>query len=477
MWSSSPVDGAPPVRALKWAPLVAISLGTFMLLIDITIVVVALAGIQQELHSGFADLQWIVDAYSLVLAAFVVGAGSLADRIGHRDTYLAGTVVFALASLSAGLAPNVHLLIAARTVQGLGAAAMLATTVALLYATYSGRDRGTAFAVWGAVSGASAGLGMLFGGVITELLTWRWNFFVNVPVSIVAIALTMATLTNERQRGRLQFDIWGLVTFSVGAAALTFAIIHGGEHGWADPTTLWSFGLALVSLIGFAVVESVVAHPMVPLGLFRNRPFSGSLVGALGQSFAAFGTGPLIALWARNVLGLSALQTGLAMLTLPVVAFAVSIGAGRLVVRLRPALSIGVSLAVVGIGCLLLLLIGPESSWAATLPGMTLVGIGVGVASPPLMTVALSFVDPQQTGVASGAVNMGRELGYALGVAVLGSVFATAAGGSRPATLTTHLRGLDAAWITAGVTAIVLGAVAIAVLHTARPPASVQSWE
>lgn len=309
--------------------------------------------------------------------ATVLRTVALADGVGHRDTYLAGTALFALASLAAGLASNIEILIAARSVQGLAAAAMFATTVSLLYATYSGRDRGTAFAVWGAVSGASAGLGMLLGGVLTEWLGWRSIFFVNLPVSVVAIILTVATITNKRRHGRLRLDLPGLVTFSAGAAALTFAIIRGGEQGWTDTTTLWSFGIALVSFILFVITESVVANPMVPLGLFRNRPFSGSVIGALGQSFAAFGTGPLIAIWAQDMLGLSALQTGLAMLPLSVVAFIASIGLGHLLERLHPALSIGVSLVLVGIGSLLLLLIGPESTWTATLPGMVLVGIGV----------------------------------------------------------------------------------------------------
>jgi EmrB/QacA subfamily drug resistance transporter len=477
MLSSKPATGAHRSPAAKWAPLVAISLGTFMLLIDITIVIVALTSIQRDLNSGFADLQWVVDAYALVLAAFVVGAGSLADGVGHRNTYLAGTALFALASLAAGLAPNIGILIAARSVQGLAAAAMFATTVSLLYATYSGRDRGTAFAVWGAVSGASAGLGMLLGGVLTEWLGWRTIFFVNLPVSIVAIVLTVATITNQRHQSRLRLDLPGPATFSAGAAALTFAIIRGGEQGWTDTTTLWSFGIALVLLVLFVIIEAVVSNPMVPLGLFRIRPFSGSLIGALGQSFAAFGTAPLIAIWAHDVLGLTALQTGLAMLPLSAVSFVTSIGMRRMRDGLHPAVSIGASLVLVGVGALLLLLIGPESTWVSTVPGMVLAGIGVGVASPALMTVALSSVQPKQTGVASGTVNMGRQFGYALGVAVLGSVFATAAGSSHPANLTDHLRGLDVAWIVAGVAGVVLGVITIAILWSGHSPASDQSWD
>lgn len=454
----------------KWKPLLAVSLGTLMLLIDITIVIVALPDIQRNLNAGFDALQWVLDAYALALAALVIGAGTLADRFGHQRVYLVGTVLFAAASLFAGCAPSIEVLIAARAVQGVAAAAMFATTVSLLHITYSGRDRGTAFAVWGAVAGASAGLGMVAGGMLTQWLSWRWIFFVNIPVSVVTVALSLTAFVNTRRDG-VRLDVAGVVSACGAAAALTFAIIRGGESGWTDAITLVSFAASAVFLVLFLVAETVVAQPMLPLSLFKIRPFTGSVVGATGQSFAAFGVTPLISIWAQNILGLDALQTGLAMLPMAAVSFVVAGSMGKHLDRLHPALTIGASLVGVGVGALLLLLIGPGSGWTAILPAMLVIGVGVGVASPPLAAVALASVRPEQAGVASGTVNMGREFGYALGIAVLGSVFATTAGSSHPREVGDHLRGLDAAWITAGTVGVIVGLVTIAILWTGHAPA------
>ncbi|MGC0363480.1 EmrB/QacA subfamily drug resistance transporter [Rhodococcus sp. 27YEA15] len=451
----------------KWIPLLAISLGTFMLLIDVTIVVVALADIQQDLGSNFSQLQWIVEVYALVLAALIVATGSIADRVGHRNVYIAGTALFAASSLACGLSPNTWMLIASRGIQGLAAAAMFATTVSLLQATYTGRDRGPAFAVWGAVSGASAGLGVVLGGVLTQMVGWRWIFFVNLPVSLVAIALSAVAFTNVKF-GRSRIDVLGVVTLSVAAGAVTFGIINGGEHGWTTPTTVAAFATSIAGLVAFLLTESRVQAPMIPLRLFKVRMFTGSLVGAAGQSFAAFGISPLVSLWAQDLLELSPVQTGLVMLPLSAVAFVVSASMGRLLDRLPPALTIGGSLTLIGVGTLSLLLIGPDSTWTASLPGMILIGIGVGVGTPPLMATALTTVEPHYLGVAAGVVNMSRQLGYALGIAIFGSVFAGAAGSSRPGDSVDYVNGLNAAWIVAGTGGIVLGLVTIAVLRVNR---------
>ncbi|HEY9310774.1 MFS transporter [Williamsia sp.] len=452
----------------KWVPLLAVSLGTFMLLIDTTIVVVALADIQEDLGSSFTELQWVVEAYALGLAALIVATGSIADRLGHRDVYLAGIVLFAASSLAAGFASDSWTLIIARGVQGVAGAAMFATTLSLLQATYTGRDRGPAFAIWGAVSGASAGLGMVLGGVLTVWIGWRWIFFVNIPITIVTLILTATSVANVKF-GKSRIDILGLVLLSTAIGALTFGIIEGGEKGWTDQLTVSAFVIAVVALALFIVAENKVRQPMIPLRLFTIRHFTGSLLGATGQSFAAFGVTPLISLWAQDVLGLSPIETGLTMLPMAAMAFVVSGAMARLLDRLSPAVTIGGSLVGIGIGASLLLLIGEDSSWAATLPGLIIIGIGVGVGSPPLVAVALASVEPQYTGVAAGTVTMGRQLGYALGVAVLGSVFATVAGSSRPADVSDHIDGLQAAWIVAGIVAVVVGIITIIILKKPLP--------
>lgn len=447
----------------KWTPLVAACLGTFMLLIDVTIVNVALPDIRSDLGSSFSELQWVVDAYALVLAALVLAAGSIADGIGHKRVYLVGLVVFAGSSLAAGLAQDPTALIAARAVQGVGAAAMFATTISLLHATYTGRDRGTAFAVWGAVSGAAAGVGVVLGGVLTDVLDWRWIFFVNIPISVLTFWLS-AIAFRSGARGRLRVDIAGVVTFSAFAAATTYGIIGGGESGWSTMTTIVSFAIGAAALIAFVTVESVQSAPMFPLGLLRIRVFTGCIIAAAIFSVAAFASLPLLSIWMQGRLGLTPLQTGLAMLPMPVVAFVVAGVGGKLLHDAPPRTTVGGGLLFVGAGSLGLLLIGPGSGWATTIPGMVIVGVGVGLVGPALNAAALAAVPARQSGIASGAVNTARQLGFALGIAVLGSVFSTVAGSSTPRAIGDFVDGLDAAFAIAGVVGVVGGIVTIALL-------------
>lgn len=450
----------------KWIPLVAACLGTFMLLIDVTIVNIALPDIQSDLDTSFSQLQWVLDSYALVLAALVLAAGSLADGVGHKRIYLIGIAVFALSSLACGLAPNAPMLIAARCVQGVGAAAMFATTLALLHATYTGRDRGTAFAAWGAVSGAAAGAGVVLGGVLTDLLDWRWIFFVNLPLSAITLWLA-ATAFKVNSRRALRIDVPGVLTFSIGAASLTYAIIRGGEDSWTAPITLATFTVGVVMLAAFVVVELKQHAPMLPLGLFARPGLTGSVLGALGISFAAFSSLPLLVIWMQGAIGLSPLQSGLAALPLPIMAFLVAGAGGKFLHDVAPRLTIGGGLVTVGVGSLVLMLIGPGSDWYATAPGLLIIGVGAGVMSPALNATALAAVPPQQSGIASGAVNTARQLGLALGIAVLGSVFQTVNGADANHNSTSFTSGLDVAFAVAGGVGIILGAVVFAIL-TAR---------
>ncbi len=447
----------------KWTPLIAAGLGTLMLLIDVTIVNVALPDIRSDLGSSFGELQWVVDSYALVLAALVLAAGSVADGIGHKRVYLVGLVVFAASSLAAGLAQDPTALIAARAVQGVGAAAMFATTISLLHATYTGRDRGTAFAVWGAVSGAAAGIGVVLGGVLTDVLDWRWIFFVNIPISIVTFWLS-AIAFRSGARGTLRVDVPGVVTFSTFAAATTYGIIHGGEAGWSESTTVVAFAIGAAMLIAFVVAESVQKTPMFPLGLLRIRVFTGCVIAAVILSLAAFASLPLLSIWMQSRLGMTALQTGLAMLPMPVVAFVVAGIGGKLLHHAPPRTTVGGGLVSIGAGSLGLLLIGSGSGWTATLPGMVVIGIGVGLVGPALNAAALAAVPGHQSGIASGAVNTARQLGFALGIAVLGSVFSTVAGSSTPADISDFVSGLDAAFTIAGVVGVAGGILTIALL-------------
>jgi len=406
----------------KWTPLIAICLGTFMLLIDITIVNVALPDLTKDLGATFSQLQWVIDIYALALAALLLGAGSIADAIGLKKVYLAGLTVFALASLACGTAQNVDWLIIARGLQGIGGAAMFATTIALINTSYQGRDRGTAYGIWGAVSGAGAGAGMVVGGILTQFLSWHWVFLVNLPISVIAIGLTAAVFSDgERQRIRL--DVSGMITFTAAAALITFAIIRAGEDGWtARGPVLAGLG-GLTALVLFVLIQRRHSTPLIDLSLLRSRAFTGATLAALLLSLSAFGSLTLVSIWLQSVLGLDPLDAGLALFPLAGVAFVVAGSFGRFMNAVPPVAPIAGGLLLIGAGSLLLNLVQADSSWPALLPGLIVIGIGVGLSNPPLVSAALAAVPRERSGMASGIVNTARQLGLAFGVAILGTVF------------------------------------------------------
>ncbi|GAA2057293.1 MFS transporter [Catenulispora yoronensis] len=408
----------------KWLPLVAVCLGTFMLLVDVTIVTVALPDMARSLHTSFADLQWVMDVYALVLAALLLAAGSLGDRSGHRRVYTVGLVIFAGASLACGLATDPSVLIAFRAVQGVGGAAMLATTVALISHLYSGRDRGTAFGVWGAVNGAAAAAGPIMGGLLTQHLDWRWIFFVNLPISVVAIAMTLRYVgeSSGEQRGRL--DLTGLVTFTAAAALATYALIKGNDYGWGSTRTIGVFAGAAVALIAFVVTELVVRAPLLDLSLFRRGTFTGVMIGALLLSGAAFSYLAYESLWLQSVLGMGPVTAGLCFLPMSVAAFFTAALAGRFLEERVPAgLQIGLGLLLIGSGAAAQAMVDATSDWTVLVLGLATTGVGVGLSTPMLVSAAVNAVGYQRAGMASGAVNTARQLGNALGIAVLGVLF------------------------------------------------------
>ena len=412
----------------NWRPLVAICLGTFMLLVDVTIVNVALPDIARDLATSSSALQWVVDAYALALAALLMAVGGAADVLGHRRVYVAGLALFAAASLACGLAPTAGLLIAARAVQGLGGAAMFATTFALLNSSYQGRDRGVAFGIWGAVSGASAALGPIIGGLLTQGFGWRWIFYVNLPISVAAVVLSLLVLPGGRPTSRLRLDLPGVFTFTVAASALVVGMILAGDEGWASATVLGLLALGVAALAIFVVVERRSDHALLDLSLFRNRAFVGVVIAALLLNFSAFAFFVYTSIWLQSLLGLSPIAAGLTGLPLSVASFVVSAVIGRFLSRMAPGPVIGGGLLLIGIGSLVsALLVDDASSWPALVAGLTISGIGVGLATPTLSSTAMGSVAPERGGMAAGAVNTARQLGFAFGIALLGSVFAATA--------------------------------------------------
>jgi EmrB/QacA subfamily drug resistance transporter len=433
----------------RWGPLAAVSLGTFMLLVDVTIVNVALPVMASDLGASFTGLQWVVDAYALALAAVLLAVGALADRRGRRATYLAGLAGFTLASLACGLAPSPGVLIAARGVQGVAAAAMFATTIALLGGAYAGRDRGVAFGVWGAVAGAAAALGPLMGGALTQALSWRWIFFVNLPVGLLTVVLARRTLAESREPAGARPDVAGAAAFTVAAAAATTALIRVHDAGWGSAGTLGLLALAAAALAAFAAVERRSPAPILDLALLRRGAFAGVLAGAVLLSLSAFAALTYVSLWLQTAQGLSPIGAGLVVLPMPAAAFVVSALAGRFLHGGSGRAAIAGGLLAIGAGDLLHASLGAGSSWSALLAGLAVSGVGVGLATPTLVSAALAAVPPERAGMAAGAVNTARQLGLALGIALLGSLYGTPRGSAAAGALATTFVGAGAAGVAA----------------------------
>ena len=409
-----------------------------MLLVDVTIVNVALPDMARQLHTTFGDLQWVIDLYALVLGALVLTVGSVADRVGRRKMYLAGLALFALASLACGLAPNVSLLIAARGVQGLGAAAMFATTMALVSSSYQGRDRGIAFGTWGAVSGAASAAGPLAGGLLTAHFGWRLIFLVNLPVSVFAIALTLAVVAESTDPRPRRVDLPGMLTFTVAAAALTYVLIRGA---WASGETLGLIAVAVVAAVAFVAVERRSKNPMLDLSLLRDPTFSSLLaVGGL-MSASAWAAFAYQSLWLQSVLGLSPIKAGLVALPCSATAFLAAVLVGRVMHRTSARVLVGTGMLVITVGVLGQAVLKTGSGWWVVLPGLAVVGVGAGMAMPPLSSAAMAAAPWQRAGMAGGALSTFRQLGFAFGIAILGEVFRGGLSGTAGGGLSAALSG------------------------------------
>ncbi|KNB49790.1 MFS transporter [Streptomyces caatingaensis] len=459
-----------PVRKGRWLPLVATCLGTFLLLVYTTIVTVALSHIADDLDASFGSLQWIVDVYTLALAGLLMGMGSLGDNLGRKRLYVTGLVVFTLATLACGLAGNVQTLVAARAVQGVAGAAMFATLLPLIGLTYSGTDKAKAFAAWGAVAGASAGVGNIAGGMLTQFLSWQWIFLGAVPVCALTIALSVKVLDADA-RTPTRVDWAGIVTFTLAAIGIIFGFIRGGEKGWSDPATIGGFGAGAVLLLAFVLVERASAHPMLPLELFRKPAFDGMLLSAGGYYLAGYAFLPVMSLWLQKSLGLSSFATSLVITVQSVAFFATSALLGSSLHRLPARWTIGGGSLIVGLGNLALLMVGPDSSWPVLLPGLVITGFGAGLVSPVLPAVAMASAPPEHSGVASAAANCARQFGLTLGIAVLGTVFhhyvpGTGAGASPAA----YADGLGAVFLLGGLVGLLGGVVGLWLLK--RPVAA-----
>ena len=412
----------PGQRGNKWWTLVAVCLGMFMLLLDITIVN------RPAGHPAGASVEFLRSAVGGGRLRADPGrvpadGGSLADLYGRRLLYLIGLAVFTLASVLCGFAVTTLMLQLSRALQGVGGAIMFAVSLALLADAFRGKDRGIAFGAWGAVTGLAVAIGPLLGGVLTSGLSWRWIFFVNVPIGIVALVIAVAKVAESRAPDASRPDWAGFALFTVALSSLVYGLIESNQRSFTDGLVLGCFAAAAVLLVAFVIVERRSTHPMFDLNLFKLPTFSGGSVAAFGLSASIFAMILYLVLYLQDILGYSALATGVRVMFLSGGTLITATVAGRLSSRVPARLLIGPGLIMVGVGLLLMRGLNAGSSWTHLIPGMIVSGLGIGLVNPPLASTAVGVVRPQQAGMASGINSTFRQVGIATGIALLGALF------------------------------------------------------
>ena len=449
----------------KWVTLIVASAATAILLLDVTIVYVALPSIRADLGASFNQAQWVIDAYTVVMAATLLACGSLADRIGRRKIFAGGLIVFTTCSLVCGVAGSPLVLDLSRGVQGLGAAAMYAASLALLANEFQGSQRGLAFGVWGAVTGAALAVGPLIGGLVIDGLSWRWIFLINVPIGLLTLLGTWASVRESKEPKESRFDLAGTVLFAASTFLLVLALIRGNDDGWGSTFIVATFLVAAGLAAAFITVELRRSEPMLPLGFFRSKPFTGTAIVSFAQSIAIYPLLLFLAIYLQEGLGFGPTEAGLRLLPMTVTIFLVAPFAGRLTSRTTIRLPLASGLFLLAVSLLLIYGIDAENGWTRLLPGMLVGGVSIGLISPSLAAAMVSVLPVEKSGLASGMNNTGRQLGIAIGIAGLGAIFdhhVTGAGGT--------LEG-----ITSGLNAVILVAAATAFLAAAvcwRCPAS-----
>jgi EmrB/QacA subfamily drug resistance transporter len=403
--------------------LIAVALATFMTYLDNNIVNVALPVIQRDLHLSTAGLEWIVSGYILVFASLLLAGGRLADVYGRKRLFAIGLVIFTAASLVAGFAGSADVLVAARAVQGLGAALLTPTTLAIISATYPDpRERNMAVGVWSAVGALALALGPLLGGLISDHLSWGWIFFINVPVGIATLALGLWAISESRESSApRRLDLPGVVLSSVALFGLTYSLIEGHDRGWTSPIILGGFLLAATLGLAFVWREQHTAEPMVAMSLFRERVFSGGLIALIMWGFGIFGIYFFTSLYLQNVLGFSPTEAGAAFVPMALLMAAGAIASEGVARRIGAYRSVGLAMALMAAGIASVSLLGADATFWQLMPSFAAIGVGGGLTVPLTATV-LSAMPRDEAGVASGIFNASREVSGLLGITVIGAI-------------------------------------------------------
>jgi EmrB/QacA subfamily drug resistance transporter len=410
----------------KWWTLGAVSVGLFMIMLDNTVVNVALPRMQSSLHMQLSQLEWVVTGYALTFAAFMLTGGKLADLLGRRLIFMAGLAVFTGASLACGLAPSGNFLIAARVVQGLGGALMNPATLSIITATFPPKQRGTAIGIWAGVSAMALAIGPLVGGLLTEHANWNWIFFINVPIGLLGLLAVPFFIDETRDRSLDQRpDIPGLATSGIGLFAITYAFIESNSYGWGSGRIVGAFVVGGIAIVAFALLERHQRVPMLNLALFRNRTFSGANIAMLFVGLAMFGTFFYVSIYMQKVLDYSPVQAGASFLPMTILIILIAPQAGRVSDRVGSRWLVGGGMLLLAVMLLYYSRLGGQESFWSILPGLLVGGAGMGLTMTPVTAAAMGAVPVDQAGVGSAVLNSMRQVGGSLGIAVMGAIVAS----------------------------------------------------
>jgi EmrB/QacA subfamily drug resistance transporter len=462
----------------KWWTLAAMCFALFMIMLDNTVVNVALPSIQRDLGASLPGLEWIVNGYTLSFAVLLATGGRLGDIFGRRRMFLFGVVIFALSSATAGLAADTTSLVVSRVVQGVGAALMMPATLSIVTDAFPPEERGKAMGTWAGVSALALAVGPVLGGFLTEHVSWRAIFYLNIPVAIGAVAAALFAVRESRDTsvGR-EVDYLGVVALTGALTALVLALVEGNAWGWGSTGVIALLAGAGIGLAAFVAIELRVKAPMVEFRLFSDRNFVGAVVVALIVSFAMLGVFFFLALYMQNILGYSALEAGVRFLPSTLMIVIVAPVAGRLSDRIGPRWLIAGGLAVVAASLFSFSGIAVDSSYGELLPGFTLLGIGIALTMSPMTSAAMNAVPVEKAGIASGVLSTFRMIGGSLGVAVTGAIFQGAVGNPETATPTDFVDALGHAMTVSGILALVGAAIAAAAIRAKRKQISLVEAE
>jgi EmrB/QacA subfamily drug resistance transporter len=459
----------------RWLTLGAVAFALFMIMLDNTVVNVALPSIQRDLGMGISELEWTVNAYALTFAVLMLSGGKLADLLGRRKIFLTGLLVFTAASLACGLATTGEMLIGARAVQGAGAALMMPATLGIISATFALHERGLAFGIWAGVSAMALAIGPLVGGLVTEHVSWGWIFFINVPVGVLGLLAGWLLIRESRDTSAVQrLDLPGLLVSAGALFALTFGLIEANEYGWTSPTIIGLFAAAAIGLAAFVLLEAKQRAPMLDLSLFRNPTFAGANATAMLVTLAMFGVFFFMSLYVQQILGYSPVRAGAIFLPMTVLIILVAPPAGKLSDRVGSRWLMAGGMTLVAGSLVLFSRLGVDSGFWDMLPALVLGGFGMAITMTPMTAAAMGAVPVAKAGVGSGVLNTFRQVGGALGIAVMGAILTSQSEAALRGGATRPEAFIDGFQLSLEVAAVIAFCGAVVAAFTIRRPQRAQ---